>query len=162
MSLLNPWITAKGGKAAISLKICYFQKVNEKAFITKIHRALDPFIYKWKINDPYHGGVPDVYYAGPEAWCFVEYKYRPVLPARETSKLKFNLSPQQKNWLETQHNFKIPVFVIAGCEDKAIMTVDFDSINHYTKRTFLNSAIPITTLIVNLEQYCLKGISIST
>ena len=142
--------------------LCYSPSVNEKAFITKIHRALDPCIYKWKINDPYHGGVPDAYYAGPGAWCFVEYKYRPKLPIKETSKLKLNLSSQQKNWLETQYDFEIPVFVIAGCEDKAIMTTDFDSINHYTKGTFLDSAIPISTLITNLEQYCLKGMSIST
>lgn len=135
--------------------------MNEKSFITKIHRALGSCIYKWKINDPYHGGVPDAYYAGPAGWCFVEYKYTPTLPSKKTSKVKFNLSNQQKNWLTKQHEFGIPVFVIAGCEDKAFITTDFESVSKQTKETFLSTAIPISELISKLEKYCIEGLNIS-
>ena len=38
--------------------------MTEREFIAKIHKALDNDIYKWKIHDAYHGGVPDAYYSG--------------------------------------------------------------------------------------------------
>ena len=76
--------------------------MREKEFINKVHKALPSSIYKWKINDSYHGGVPDTFYAGPNGHCFIEYKYIDQLPAKNTSKVKFNLSPQQRIWLTEQ------------------------------------------------------------
>ena len=49
--------------------------MREKEFINKIHKKLPKEIYKWKINDPYHGGVPDTFYSGPKGFAFFEYKY---------------------------------------------------------------------------------------
>ena len=66
--------------------------MNEAAFIKKTHKALSSEIYKWKINDPYHGGVPDTYYSGPGDFCFVEYKYKPSLPIKDTSKIDITIS----------------------------------------------------------------------
>ena len=49
--------------------------MQERHFINKVHKKLPPSIYKWKINDAYHGGVPDCFYSGNAGLCFVEYKY---------------------------------------------------------------------------------------
>ena len=38
-------------------RACYSRHVREKDFITKVHKHLPKYIYSWKINDPYHGGV---------------------------------------------------------------------------------------------------------
>ena len=54
--------------------------MQERQFITKIHKKLPISIYKWKINDSYHGGVPDCFYSGPAGHCFVEYKFKKELP----------------------------------------------------------------------------------
>ena len=71
-------------------RLCYTQDVREKEFINKVHKHLPKEIYRWKINDPYHGGVPDTYYAGSTGFCFIEYKYQDTLPRRDTSKIQIN------------------------------------------------------------------------
>ena len=58
----------------------YFHTMKEKDFINKVHKKLPKEIYKWKINDPFHGGVPDAFYSGPAGFAFVEYKYTQTLP----------------------------------------------------------------------------------
>jgi|TARA_B100000073_G_scaffold345549_1_gene354866 hypothetical protein len=116
--------------------------VNETGFIKKVNRSLSTNIYKWKINDPYHGGVPDVYYSGPAGMCFVEYKYKPKLPARPSSKLDFGLSKQQELWLTNQVKNQVSVYVLAGCEDKVVkVSNNFAKVNEYTKETFLEDAM---------------------
>ena len=130
--------------------------MNESGFIKKVNTQLSSKIYKWKINDPYHGGVPDTYYSGPNAFCFAEYKYKPKLPARSTSKINFGLAKQQELWLNQQKEFNIPVFVIAGCEDKLIcLDVEFGICNTLTKYTFLEKAIHLDELITLLNLHCL-------
>ena len=56
--------------------------MQERHFINKIHKKLPSTIYKWKINDAYHGGVPDCFYSGTGGLCFVEYKYKKELPKK--------------------------------------------------------------------------------
>jgi hypothetical protein len=116
--------------------------VNETGFIKKVNKSLSTNIYKWKINDPYHGGVPDVYYSGPAGMCFVEYKYKPKLPARPSSKLDFGLSKQQELWLTNQVKNQVSVYVLAGCENKVVkVSNNFAKVNEYTKETFLEDAM---------------------
>ena len=112
-------------------------------------------LYKWKINDPYHGGVPDAYYAGPNGFCFVEYKYIPELPSRGTSKLNFNLTTQQKLWLLQQHRFNVPVYVVLGAEDQVVLTQDFQNANAFTVSQFLEQSIEVEDFIVKLVDICL-------
>ena len=128
--------------AACMYFLCYAEPVNETGFINKVNKALSTNIYKWKINDPYHGGVPDVYYSGPAGMCFVEYKYKPKLPARDTSKINFGLSKQQEIWLTDRRNHQVSVYVLAGCEDKVVQVgYNFGKVNEYTKQTFLEDAM---------------------
>lgn len=132
--------------------------MNETSFITKINKKLSSKIYKWKINDPYHGGVPDTYYAGPGGFCFAEYKYKPKLPKKDISKINFGLSVQQELWLTTQAGFNVPVYVIVGCEDQIVcLSTDFKRCNTFTQEEFLKEAIHFEDLIDLLNTHCLKG-----
>lgn len=128
--------------ASCTYFLCYPKAVNETGFIKKVNKSLSTNIYKWKINDPYHGGVPDVYYSGPAGMCFVEYKYKPKLPARPSSKLDFGLSKQQELWLTNQVKNQVSVYVLAGCENKVVkVSNNFAKVNEYTKETFLEDAM---------------------
>ena len=139
--------------------LCQKPKVNESGFISKINKKLLPKIYKWKINDPYHGGVPDTYYSGPGALCFVEYKYKPKLPKKGSSMINFGLSSQQELWLNAQKAFGVPVFVVAGCEDRlACLQTNFGECNTFTKDTFLDESIHFNDFIELLNRHCLDGI----
>ncbi len=136
--------------------LCYSYSVNESQFINKIHKKLSTQVYRWKINDPYHGGVADAYYSGPAASAFVEYKYKPILPVKDTSKINFGLSKQQELWLTTQVNHQVPVYVVAGCENKIIqLTTNFGSINTYTKKDFTKDCIDLDEWINTLQEHCL-------
>ncbi len=130
--------------------------MNESQFINKIHKKLSNQVYRWKINDPYHGGVADAYYSGPAASAFVEYKYKPILPVKDTSKINFGLSKQQELWLTTQENNQVHVYVIAGCENKVIqLTTNFGSITPYTKTDFTKNCIDLNDWINILQEHCL-------
>tara|TARA_R110002020_G_scaffold238795_2_gene451333 strand:- start:1094 stop:1498 length:405 start_codon:yes stop_codon:yes gene_type:complete len=129
--------------------------MNEHGFIKKIHKMLPPRLYKWKINDPYHGGIPDAYYAGPHGFCFVEYKYIAELPKRGTTKLNFGLTTQQKIWLLTQHRFRVPVYVVLGAEDQVMFTQDFENANAFTVDQFLEHSVAVEDYVLKLVNICL-------
>jgi hypothetical protein len=128
--------------------------MREKEFINKVHKALPSSIYKWKINDPYHGGVPDTFYAGPKAHCFIEYKYIDQLPAKCTSKVKFNLSSQQRIWLTEQSKNNVFTYAVLGSGDQVYVTENFE-IKNLTVEEFNKGAIPFKTYIEVLTKFCL-------
>ena len=86
--------------------------MTEREFIAKIHKALDSEIYKWKIHDAYHGGVPDAYYSGPAGCMFIEYKYHRKMPVRLTSKINTKTSSQQKLWLQRAIDHNVLAFLV--------------------------------------------------
>ena len=86
--------------------------MREKEFINKIHKKLPKEIYKWKINDPYHGGVPDTFYSGPKGFAFFEYKYVQKLPKRNTSKIKVDLIEPNLDVLLPCTAFKFPSLLV--------------------------------------------------
>ena len=128
--------------------------MREKEFINKVHKALPSTIYKWKINDPYHGGVADTFYSGPKGHCFIEYKYIEELPAKSTSKLKFNLSAQQRIWLTQQANNNIFTYAVLGSRDQVYVSEDF-TLEHLTLEEFNKEAIPFKTFIEGLTNFCI-------
>ncbi len=105
--------------------------MREKEFINKVHRKLPKEIYRWKINDPYHGGVSDTYYSGPNNHCWVEYKYKEDLPAKLNSKIKINLSEQQRIWLTRQKEHGVFTYVVFASGDLVYVTEDF-TLTHIT------------------------------
>ena len=92
--------------------------MNEHGFVRAVHKKLPTNLYKWKIHDSYTNGVPDAMYAGKKAILFVEYKYVPKLPAKNSSPVKINLSGLQLQWLNNFVDLGHNVAVIVGTEDK--------------------------------------------
>ena len=130
--------------------------MQERHFINKIHKRLSSDIYKWKINDAYHGGVPDVFYSGPGGHCFVEYKYKKELPKRHNTYIKFGVTAQQCAWLNARKDEGVPVFVALGVGKSVVFNNNFDVVNVYTVRDYITEAMSIDDFIDELEKICIK------
>jgi hypothetical protein len=130
--------------------------MQERHFINKIHKRLSSNIYKWKINDAYHGGVPDVFYSGPGGHCFVEYKYKKELPKRHNTFIKFGVTAQQCAWLNARKDEGVPVFVALGVGKSVVFNNNFDVVNVYTVRDYITKAMSIDDFIDELEKICIK------
>lgn len=129
--------------------------MREKEFINKVHKHLPKQIYSWKINDAYHGGVPDAFYSGPQGHCFIEYKYVSTLPKKEESKIEINLSVQQRIWLTQQKKNNIFTYVVLGTPDLVYITEDF-TIKHITLKKLKKSGVPFKTFIDGVTKFCLE------
>ena len=140
---------------------CYTAYVREKEFINKVHKNLSKEIYRWKINDPYHGGVPDAFYSGPKDHCFIEYKYKESLPVKETSFIKIELSTQQRIWLKRQAENNINVYAVLGSGDLVYVTQDFEK-EKITVKEFKQQAVSFTDYITQLTNLCLGNEKSST
>ena len=130
--------------------------MQERHFINKVHKRLSSDIYKWKINDAYHGGVPDVFYSGPGGHCFVEYKYKKELPKRHNTFIKFGVTAQQCAWLNARKDEGVPVFVALGVGKSIVFNNNFDVVNVYTVRDYITEAMSIDDFIDELEKICIK------
>lgn len=130
--------------------------MQERHFINKIHKRLSSDIYKWKINDAYHGGVPDVFYSGPGGHCFVEYKYKKELPKKHNTFIKFGVTAQQCAWLNARKDEGVPVFVALGVGKSVVFNDNFDVVNVYTVRDYITEAMSIDDFIDELEKICIK------
>ena len=130
--------------------------MQERHFINKIHKKLPSSIYKWKINDAYHGGVPDCFYSGNGGLCFVEYKYKKELPKRDGTSIGFNLTPQQSTWLIDRKSEGVPTFAVLGVGNLLVCTQNFDNVNDITKSQFMTEAMSITDFIAKLGNLLLK------
>lgn len=130
--------------------------MQERHFINKVHKKLPPSIYKWKINDAYHGGVPDCFYSGNSGLCFVEYKYKKELPKRDGTSINFNLTPQQCAWLNDRKDEGVPCFVALGIGNLVLVTQDFDNVNNITKSQFMREAMNISEFVGKLKNLCVK------
>ena len=130
--------------------------MQERHFINKIHQKLPSTIYKWKINDAYHGGVPDCFYSGNAGLCFVEYKYKKQLPKKDGTSICFNLTPQQGAWLSNRKEEGVPCYAALGVGNLVFVTQDFDNVNNITKSQFMTEAISITDFVAKLENLCVK------
>ena len=130
--------------------------MQERHFINKVHKKLPSTIYKWKINDAYHGGVPDCFYSGNSGLCFVEYKYKKELPKRDGTSINFNLTPQQCAWLKARKAEGVPCFAALGVSNLVLITQDFDNVNSITKSQFMRDAMNISEFIAKLENLCVK------
>tara|TARA_Y100001980_G_C14356126_1_gene165568 strand:+ start:29 stop:430 length:402 start_codon:yes stop_codon:yes gene_type:complete len=130
--------------------------MQESNFIKKVHSNLPANIYKWKINDPYHGGVPDCFYSGYSGLCFVEYKYKRELPKKPNTLIKFNLSKQQELWLTDRRNEGVPCYAALGVGNLVVFTQEFDQVNKYTKQKFEEEALTFEEFIGKLRNLCVK------
>ena len=85
----------------------------ETGLINRVNRYLPKRVYHEKMNNPYRGGTPDLYYEGPNACLWVEFKwYDPVPPRIELIDNK--LSRLQQAWLQRCHDNGRPCAVVVG------------------------------------------------
>ena len=119
-----------------------------------MHRHLSKSIYRWKINDAYHGGVPDAFYSGPQGHCFIEYKYASTLPKKEESKIEINLSVQQRIWLTQQKENNIFTYAVLGTPKLVYVIEDF-TIKHITLKDLNKTGVPFKNFIEGITKFCL-------
>jgi len=136
----------------------YTPYVREKEFINKVHKHLPTAIYRWKINDPYHGGVPDAFYAGKKNHCFIEYKYQDTLPKKPTSQIKIALTSQQRLWLNNAKENNIICYAVLASGDSVLMSNKFDQIS-VSKEEFEKESITFKKYIDRLINICLEVIN---
>ena len=130
--------------------------MQERQFITKVHKNLSSDIYKWKINDSYTGGVPDCFYTGPAGHCFVEYKYKKELPKRDTTPINFNLSAQQELWLTERSKQGVPCYVALAVDNLIVLTQNFEKSNQYLTKEFLEDSMLFKDFIDKLNKMCVE------
>ena len=89
----------------------------ETLYMQKLHKHLPEFLYKEKMNNPYRGGTPDVYYEGNADILWVEYKYLPSLPPTFTltnPKGATSVTSLQAKWLRRSFENGRNTLVILG------------------------------------------------
>lgn len=130
--------------------------MQERDFINKTHKKLPISIYKWKINDSYHGGVPDCFYAGLAGHCFVEYKFKKELPKRDTTLINFKLSTQQEIWLTERSKQGVPCYLVLAVGNLVVITQDFEKANKYLTSEFLEDSMTFVDFVAKLTKMCVK------
>ena len=91
----------------------------ENTFIVSVHRHLPVDLYHMKNHNQFHGGIPDVWYSGPSADLWIEYKFV-ALPKRENTLITIELSELQKNWITSRDAEGRSVGVIVGSKDGGV------------------------------------------
>ena len=92
----------------------------ENRFIKAVHDDLKvdyPFIYPEKTNNPFRGGIPDVYYDSPARDGWVEYKWFDKIPPviRLSEGNDPPLSALQQHWINRAYDNGRNIAVIVGC-----------------------------------------------
>lgn len=91
----------------------------ETTFIQSVHRLLPKTVYRMKNHNEYNGGIADCWYDGPMGDLWVEYKFV-VLPKRDDTQVRIELSGLQKEWLRDRWDNGRNVAVVAGCAEGGV------------------------------------------
>jgi len=96
----------------------------ETTFINALHRKLPTSVYHMKNNNPYTGGIPDLWYSGQSGDVWVEYKFLPTMPVRADVHPAKLLSALQMEWLNGRYAEGRNVAVIIGAPKGGVLLVD--------------------------------------
>ena len=107
----------------------------ENRFILSIHRLLPQSIYTLKNHNEYNGGIADVWYSGPKADLWVEYKFVKV-PVRDTTVINLGLSELQKHWLQGRYDEGRNIAVIVGSQLGGVWFPGVSWLNEVTTKKF--------------------------
>lgn len=91
----------------------------ENTFIGAVHRHLPAELYRMKNHNQFNAGIPDVWYSGPAGDLWLEYKFI-VIPKRDTTIIKVELSDLQKNWIRLRAAEGRRVGVVVGCKEGGV------------------------------------------
>ena len=104
----------------------------ENNFIAAVHRKFEDGAkpYFEKMHNPYRGGTWDVWYSGKKRGrrasrdLWVEYKWLPQIPKRETTLILPELSALQIVWGANRYDEGRNVWVIVGCPEGGVIYQD--------------------------------------
>lgn len=93
----------------------------ETTFIGSVHKHLKGSIHFEKMHNPYRGGTWDVWYSGPKADLWIEYKFI-VVPVH--AMVTPALSELQLEWGRKRHAEGRNLAVIVGCKAGGVILQD--------------------------------------
>lgn len=91
----------------------------ETRFYSAVHKHLPSNVHREKMNNPYRGGTPDVWYSGNLDDLWAEYKWLASLPKKAPVRPEKLLSPLQQQWLKQRHEEGRNTVVILGTPEGA-------------------------------------------
>jgi hypothetical protein len=100
----------------------------ENVFIGSVHKHLPAALYKMKNHNTFNGGIADVWYSGPKADLWIEYKFI-AIPKRDdtlidlihgTAKKDSDISTLQQSWLKGRHAEGRSVGVLIGSKEGGV------------------------------------------
>lgn len=135
--------------------------MNEHGFVRKIHKKLretGQLKKIWKINDNFQGGVPDAFYLAERGSLWVEYKYLPVLPKRDSTIVVPDLSELQFGWLADLQASEKQAWVVVGHPEGVWVTQDLARCREGIDRvSFVDESIPVKSYIELILCSCVEG-----
>jgi hypothetical protein len=108
----------------------------ETTFSGSVNKHLPAWVYRMKNNNPYLGGLPDMWYSGPGGDLWVEFKFI-IMPKRVDTTIKFDLSKLQQEWLRGRYEEGRNVGVIVGHKDGGVWMPGIDWDDTYAAVDFL-------------------------
>ena len=106
-----------------------------------------------KNHNVYNGGIADVYYSGPRADLWIEYKFI-TIPKRPDTQIKIELSELQKNWLKSRHAEGRSVAVVVGSRGGGALFMGDSWDKNLTAGDFLKLVLPRTALADAIALHC--------
>jgi hypothetical protein len=128
----------------------------ENTFIASVHKHLPFDLYRIKNNNTYNAGQPDVWYSGPRADLWIEYKFI-VVPKHPGTPIKIELSELQKNWLKSRHAEGRRVAVVVGSKAGGALFMGDSWDKHLTSGDFLKLVLPRSALADAIALICTGG-----
>ena len=114
----------------------------ESTFTKGVVKYLPVSVYHMKNNNPYVGGIPDLWFSGNRADLWVEFKYLPKVPLRAEVDPKKLLSALQLAWLDGRYNEGRQVAVVVGCPDGGVIMRDQEWLHEYSAQMFRDRLVP--------------------
>lgn len=110
----------------------------ESVFIRGVNKYLTTTYFE-KTNNPFRGGIADMWYSGTKSDLWVEYKYEPSLPRTRTYLPK--LSPLQVMWLGNRYDEGREVAVILGIPEGGVIFTELGWLKPHTRSELLARAV---------------------
>lgn len=113
----------------------------ENTFIGSVHKHLPVDLYHMKNHNQYNGGIADVWYSGPRADLWVEYKFVQV-PMRNDTLVDLvngkrpDLSHLQQEWIKSRAAEGRQVWVIVGSKSGGVVFRDLSWASPMTAEKF--------------------------
>ena len=114
----------------------------ESTFTRSVVKYLPTTVYHMKNNNPYVGGIPDLWFSGDRGDLWVEMKFLPKTPLRAIVKPSTLLSELQLRWLDGRYKEGRTVGVVVGCPDGGIILRDQEWLWEYTSEMFRDRLLP--------------------